>query len=277
MVSKAPAQSVSGQFIHYINEGYNALAPKWQAEIKTFIRNSQHPEGGFINRAGKPDFYYSLFGVWISQALGLEDVLENHRKFIINSKTRQKNTIDTFAFLLIQMLLLNQNTGNPSLVKLLRLAFFESRQTSFHYRLFLFMLVLDARYGNPLIFYPACPVLWLYKLPAESPCSIHAALLVTKKKVKLKTQYETKQIFSFYEEGKGFKAFRDLKEGGLLSTAVALFALKTTGADLRLLAPGCFDFIGQCYCEGAFLAGNGDSFSDLEYTFYGLLALGTLI
>jgi hypothetical protein len=277
VVSKALANSVTGQFIHYIREGYSALAPEWQAEIKTFIRNSQHPEGGFINRAGKPDFYYSLFGVWISKALGLEDVLENHRKFIIASEGRHKDTVDTFAYLLIMMLLFGQNSGKPSLVKLLRLAFFESRQTSFHYRLFLFMLVLDARYRNPLIWYPARPVLWFYRLPADSPCSIHAALLFLKKRVKLKSQHETGQLLSFYKEGLGFKAFPELEEGDLLSTAVALFALKTAGSDLRLLAPGCFDFIEKCYSDGAFLAGNGDNYRDLEYTFYGLLALGTLV
>jgi len=63
----------------------------------------------------------------------------------------------------------------------------------------------------------------------------------------------------------------------LLSTAVASFALKTANSDLRLVRPACLKLIEQNYSNGAFLAGNGDKMRDLEYTFYGLLALGVLI
>jgi hypothetical protein len=275
--NKASGHSVSSQFIYFIKKGYHALAPEWQTEITSFIRNSQHREGGFVNRGGKPDFYYSLFGVWLSKSLDLEDVLENHKKFILANETRQKNTVDTFGILLTRILLFPKESRKPSLVKLLNLAFNQGRQTSFYYRLFLFMLVVNARYHSPLFWYPARSVLWFYTLPPESPCSLHAALLVLRKRVNLKTECETGQLLSFFEEGKGFKAFHALEEADLLSTAVALFALKTAGSDLRLLAPGCFDFIELCYSDGAFLAGNGDNFRDLEYTFYGLLALGTLV
>jgi hypothetical protein len=275
--SKALAHSVSGQFIYFIRKGYQALAPERQAEIKNFIMNSQHREGGFVNRAGSPDMYYSLFGVWLAISIEMDDILDNHKNFIIANEDKHKNTVDTFAFLLIRILLNEPDYKKPSLLKLLRLAFIESRQTSLFYRLFLFMLVVDSRYRSSLFWYPARPVLWFYTLPDESPCSLHAAILVIRKKVKLKSELEAGQLLSFFEEGKGFKAYQALEEADLLSTAVALFALKTAGSDLRLLAPGCFDFIEQCYSDGAFLAGNGDNYRDLEYTFYGLLALGTLV
>jgi len=275
--SKALANSVSGQFIYFIRKGYQALAPEWQAEVKNFIRSCQHREGGFVNRAGNPDIYYSLFGVWLAKSIEMDDILDNHKHFITASEGKQKNTVDTFAILLIRILIHETDRGKYSLVKLLQLAFFKSRQTSLFYRLFLFMLVVDARYHSSWFWYPARPVLWFYTLPEESPCSIHAALLVIKKKVKLKSEPEAGRLLSFYEEGKGFKAYQALEEADLLSTAVAMFALRTAGSDLRLLAPGCFDFIEQCYSDGAFLAGNGDNCRDLEYTFYGLLALGTLV
>ena len=62
----------------------------------------------------------------------------------------------------------------------------------------------------------------------------------------------------------------------MLSTAVALFALNYAESDLRLLKPACLDFIQQNFADGAFLSGDGDQTADLEYTFYGLLALGVL-
>jgi hypothetical protein len=63
----------------------------------------------------------------------------------------------------------------------------------------------------------------------------------------------------------------------MLSTGVALFVLKETGYDLRMIKPGCLDFIQENYSAGAFLSGDGDVTKDLEYTFYGLLALGSLL
>ena len=62
-----------------------------------------------------------------------------------------------------------------------------------------------------------------------------------------------------------------------LSTAVALFVLRETAYDMRMITPVCLDFVQQNYDDGAFLSGDGDATRDLEYTFYGLLALGTLI
>jgi hypothetical protein len=87
---------------------------------------------------------------------------------------------------------------------------------------------------------------------------------------------EQELLKSFACETGGFKAFAHLNNADMLSTAVALFALNFAGSDLRLLKPACLDFIQQNYAEGAFLSGDGDTTIDVEYTFYGLLALGVL-
>ena len=44
-----------------------------------------------------------------------------------------------------------------------------------------------------------------------------------------------------------------------------------------MIKPGCLEFVGANYSDGSFLSGDGDLTKDLEYTFYGLLALGALI
>ncbi|MCA1758796.1 MAG: hypothetical protein LC658_03420, partial [Bacteroidales bacterium] len=150
-------------------------------------------------------------------------------------------------------------------------------KVSIFYRLFLFLLAFDALYRNKTIYFFARPLLSFYSPPAESPCSIHAAISVARQKAGLDNKKEMKLLLSFFEEGKGFKTFRETDEPDLLSTAVALFALKFAGADLRLVTPTCLELIQQNYSSGAFLAGNGDEMRDLEYTFYGLLALGTLV
>lgn len=81
---------------------------------------------------------------------------------------------------------------------------------------------------------------------------------------------------SFYKGGGGFSAFQDAPLPDLLSTAVALFALRFTGCDLRNIRPECFEFINNAYSNGGFSAGEYDLQTDVEYTFYGLLALGAL-
>ena len=63
----------------------------------------------------------------------------------------------------------------------------------------------------------------------------------------------------------------------LLSTAVALHALAGMGFDLAPIKEDCLDYVDSLWVnKGAFYGNWGDDHLDLEYTFYGLLALGHL-
>jgi len=253
------------------------LGKKNQRELTAFVKASQHFGGGFTDRAGNPDLYYSLFGVLLASAMDMTGTLETHKQFIKQKLIQNKNPVDDFVVMLIQDLLFGNEYNRPSFYKILKLAFGKNRGTSFFYRLFLFLLVTDAFYSKKVTGIFARLGLIFYTPPAESPCSVFAAYTVVRVKANMKTQKEKRKLFSFYEETKGFKAFSEASEADMLSTAVALFALKTTDADLRMVAPGCLDFIQQNYDNGAFLSGTGDKGRDLEYTFYALMALGTLV
>ena len=110
----------------------------------------------------------------------------------------------------------------------------------------------------------------------HSPCSEVAARVFLQKMMNQERLEDQVLLKSFACETGGFKAFAHLNNADMLSTAVALFALSYSGCDLRLLKPVCLDFIGQNFSDGAFLSGDGDPTADVEYTFYGLLALGVL-
>jgi hypothetical protein len=110
----------------------------------------------------------------------------------------------------------------------------------------------------------------------HSPCSEIAAKVFLLKMLNQDGLKEQQLLSSFALASGGFKAFTHLRNADMLSTAVALFALTYAGHDVRLLLPSCLDFIEQNYAEGAFLSGDGDSTADVEYTFYGLLALGVM-
>jgi len=64
----------------------------------------------------------------------------------------------------------------------------------------------------------------------------------------------------------------------LLSTAVAVYALRRTGMDHKINRRSCLGFVEAHWNEdGGFQASLIDSATDVEYTFYGLLALGALL
>lgn len=264
------------RLIEFVQKGYTILDGNSQKEVKEFVGSCQHPDGGFVDRASHPDLYYSLFGVWLSAAIDLNHTSRNYKSFIDNELNKKSGPVDVFSAVLIQKLLLENRFRKPSVFKLLKMTFFQGNQTNISYRFFLFFLAVDAMYSNRLIHIFGFPVLTFYSPPPGSPCSVHAAVAVARYKVGLQTELQSKMLLSFFED-KGFKSFRGVREPDMLSTAVALFALNTIGADLRMVTPECLDFIQQNYSTGAFLAGNGDEVRDLEYTFYGLLALGTLV
>lgn len=277
MSSKSSGIPIVYQFIGLVQKGFATLDAESQSEVKEFVQSCQHSGGGFTNRAGRPDLYYSLFGVWLSNAIGLKKALEDHRRFILENAGTYKEPVDAFADILIREILFEDEFKKPSKLKLIKMALQEAGTMSVFYRLFLFLLAFDALYGKKTIHFFASPLLLFYSPSAESPCSVHAAMLVARQKAGLSIKKEVKIILSYFEEGKGFKTFRETDEPDLLSTAVALFALKFAGFDTRLVTPSCLELIQQNYSAGAFLAGNGDEMRDLEYTFYGLLALGTLV
>jgi hypothetical protein len=275
--SKSSDISIYHQFIGFVLKGFATLDATSQVEVKKFIQSCQHSGGGFTNRAGRPELYYSLFGVWLAEAIGLEKNLKNHKRFILENAKVQKEPVDAFAEILIRKILFKNEFKKPSKLRLFKMVSQNAGKVSIFYRLFLFLLAFDALYRNKGFYFFARPILSFYSPSAESPCSIQAAVVVARQKTGLSIKKEAKILLSFFEEGKGFKAFREVDEPDLLSTAVALFALKFSGADLRLVTPTCLELIQQNYSSGAFLAGNGDEMRDLEYTFYGLLALGTLV
>jgi len=75
----------------------------------------------------------------------------------------------------------------------------------------------------------------------------------------------------------GFFAVPGAPIPDLLSTATALHALSCTGVSLDLLREPCLDFVRSLWTgDGAFAGSWADPTPDCEYTYYGLLALGHL-
>jgi prenyltransferase beta subunit len=83
-------------------------------------------------------------------------------------------------------------------------------------------------------------------------------------------------LLARFREG-GFFASPDAPVPDLLSTATALHALSSLHASIDGIRERCLDFVDSLWTsQGAFYGTWADDVPDCEYTFYGLLALGHL-
>jgi len=290
------------QMIVLLRKAVNILDEQGRAEVLQFTLSQQNPDGGFRDRGGRSDLYYSLFGLLILKgARGGEKgagsrkqrsnfTLESNPELIDESILKLKQFADHQAtteitgfierccLVLIQKELKARRFLRIQSLWSLGKSFLKERHSiNLSYRSFVLFLTLDAVFPFPLIFKEMAKRMLAHTtVDQHSPCSEIAAKVFIHKMLNQDGPHEQKLLASFAFASGGFKAFAHLNNADMLSTAVALFALTYSGHDIRLLMPSCLDFIEQNYSEGAFLSGDGDLTADVEYTFYGLLALGVL-
>ena len=291
-MSKTPHTPFYLQITNLLQKAIALLDEQGREEVLQFILGNQHADGGFKDRGGKSDLYYSLFGLLLLKALkdrekgeigiDMQPVAASINQ--LKQFTQAQVTLPVRGFIERCCLVLLQKELKSG--KLSRLKSFGSLSRSFwkerasinlSYRSFVLFLTLDAVLPfSAIINRPAQKMVSQNIVNEHSPCSEIAAKVFINSMTGKRNISETDLLCSFACPSGGFKAFTHLNHADLLSTAVALFALQYSGADLRLLKPSMLDFIQSNYSEGAFLSGDGDLTADVEYTFYGLLALGVL-
>jgi len=290
------------QMIVLIRKALNILDEQGRAEVLQFTLTQQNPDGGFRDRGGRSDLYYSLFGLFILKgAVGKRQVagarkqknsiaLESYPKLVDEAILKLKQFADSqtpsqvpgfierCCLLLLQKELKSRRFSRFRTIWSMGRSFFKERESvNLSYRSFILFLTLDAIFPFPEIIKSISKrMLTHIAVDQHSPCSEIAAKVFLLKLLHQDGANEQKLLTSLACESGGFKAFAHLNNADMLSTAVALFALTYAEHDIRLLMPSCLDFIEQNYSEGAFLSGDGDQTADVEYTFYGLLALGVL-
>ena len=281
-----------------LRNALNLLDEQGREDVLKFLISQQNPDGGFQDRGGQSDLYYSLFGGLMLRAaeretedrrLKTEDLLsvrETVEGAILKLKqfiTRQSNSevpgfIEKCCLALLQKeFKTGRNSQLKALISLGKSFWKERHSINISYRSFVLFLTLDAVLPlRRILKFGAKSMLRRSTIDQHSPCSEVAARVFLQKMMNQERLEDQVLLKSFACETGGFKAFAHLNNADMLSTAVALFALSYSGCDLRLLKPVCLDFIGQNFSDGAFLSGDGDPTADVEYTFYGLLALGVL-
>lgn len=282
--------------IEKIRNAFALLDEQGREEVLNFLISQQNPDGGFQDRGGRSDLYYSLFGGMMLKALITEPGIRNPKikatlpelvegaelklkQFIVGqSNSEVPGFIEKCCLVLLQKELRTGRASRTIAFFSLGKSFWKERHSiNLSYRSFVMFLTLDAILPlSHFLKIGAKKMLARTAVDEYSPCSEVAAKVFLQKMIKQEGPKEQDLLKSFTCETGGFKAFAHLKNADMLSTAVALFALNYSGSDLRLLKPACLVFIQQNFVDGAFLSGDGDQTRDVEYTFYGLLALGVL-
>lgn len=245
-------------------------------DLKNYVVGRMHPSGGFKDRAGKPDLYYTLFGVFLAEALELHEVLNTTRLYVENEiKRHEPEGVHLHCASILASKLSDDKLLKRDLRKKIRTDLYCSPGKHQAYGLFI----------NLLAFYYSGDYIGLFKTGRQMknlsgnetlPSTVIAALTVLQHTFGKKTADLIIRLQDFYDGSGGFRAVKTAPVPDLLSTAATLFAFYFTGQDLRSVKPDCLNFIDSLYHEGGFGANIPDPEPDIEYTFYGMLALGSL-
>jgi len=252
------------------------LGPDTLEEMRAFVRGQQTASGGFADRGGKCDLYYSLFGLFVSEALGMHEVVPSLKKYVQEVAMKGKlEGIHWHCAVILYVKLFGVGAVPPTLRPRPKAMGDQewSRQSSY----FLFINLLTFYYTEDYWrLYQTQRALRKIKPEAEMPCPVTAANLVLQHSFEIPTNLLVDKLISFYRKDGSFSAVKQAPVGDLLSTGVALYSLNFIRHDLRILKPDCLEFVDSLYSEGGFCATLLDQGADVEYTFYGLLALGAL-
>jgi prenyltransferase beta subunit len=246
------------------------------SEIKIFVIKQQTTEGGFADKGGTCDIYYSLFGYYIAEAMEINEVMPLFREYIKNIvQTNNLKGVYLTCAIIIYSKLCGYETLPRALQRKVSGSTLKRENQSELYNDFINLLAYYYSEDYSAI-YSVKRKMKTGKPYAEFPCSVTAANLIIRDIFGNTTEELISRLKSFYREEGSFSAVKLAPVGDLLSTGVALYALKFVNSDFRIIKPFCFNYIDSLYSDGGFCATTLDTDPDLEYTFYGLLALGAL-
>jgi hypothetical protein len=281
------------------------LAPKLLGSatenIESFIRSRQAENGGFCNRVGNPDLYYTIFAIGCLQALQVQVDLEKHREYLQTLPTPDKLDFVHLASFARAWSVLPDGASLPLRDQILHhLEKYRAKDGGYHNAIE--NAPTGTAYGNFLALGTyqdlGCEIPNLAQyieclhnliLPDGSFANgrgISAGLTTTTAGA-VATLHNLNQpipattkdwlLSRFYPADGGFFAAEEAPVPDLLSTATALHALVTLQADLSPIKEATLDFLDSLWSsKGGFHGNWTDEDLDPEYTYYGLLSLGHL-
>ena len=280
------------------------LAPRLLGESRElcldFVARQRHPEGGFRNRAGDPDLYYTVFGCDCLIALRADVPVAPLVAFLAPlGEGEGLDFVHLCCLARVWAALPREVRPAATLARIAaRLASFRAADGGFapapgaaHGSVYAAFLALGA-YQDCGAALPE-PERLLASLAdlraadggfANQPASREGVTTATAAAVMLLRHLEGSApaelaewlLARHYPRG-GFFASPSAPAPDLLSTATALHALAALHVPLDPIREPCLDFLDSLWCNrGGFYGHWADDALDCEYLFYALLALGHL-
>jgi prenyltransferase beta subunit len=279
------------------------LAPKLLGDstdlVAEFVRGRLRADGGFSNRAGDSDLYYTVFGLQALLALRVDLPVESSAAYLRGFGTGEELDLVHLSCLAGCWAMMPVSALAPATrdAILARVELYRTDDGGYHasrdaahgtaYHAFLAMGACQDLGAMPP--YPDRVAASLGALASadgafangpgrprgSTPATAAAVTLIRHLDMPASPALAAWLLARCYEGG--FFASPDAPVPDLLSTATALHALSSLHTPIDGIREACLDFVDSLWTsQGAFFGSWADDVPDCEYTFYGLLALGHL-
>jgi hypothetical protein len=270
------------------------LAPQQLGEsrdlVAAFLNSRLNPDGGFQNRSGDSDLYYTVFG--LEGLIALQESLPRDRVASFLGKFADGEGLDLVHLCCLARcwaMVSRDLSAVPIRELLTRLEKHRSldggyaqapgaTQGTFYAAFLVFGAYQDLRTSlpEPERLLSALTALRLGDPDGITTVTAAAVMLLRALNGPIDPHLGMWLLDRCHPSG-GFLATRTAPIPDLLSTATALHALTALHAPLAGLHDVCLDFVDSLWTNrGGFYGSWVDDALDCEYTYYGLLALGHL-
>jgi len=257
--------------------GVRLLDPDAIGRIARFIDSCRCPEGGYRGRSTTSDLYYTQFALAAAKAMGLPPSADDADFVARFAAGADLDFVHLTALGRCRVML--ADLGMPLAASQEPVASLDSfRAAAGGYS-----RIPDATMGTPydtfLAAMAGAPLsaasAKFASLPADSPTPVLAAALSLAAALGISPAPEiVPTLLRRTAADGGFHAVTGCPQPDLLSTAVALFALRLAGTEVPALSRHLAFVVSLWNDDGGFSGAPADAASDCEYTFYALLALG---
>ncbi|WP_430816350.1 prenyltransferase/squalene oxidase repeat-containing protein [Carboxylicivirga sp. RSCT41] len=289
-------QSISANILDTLKSGKDQLGSEAIDHLSAFVQSQLLQDHSFMNKSGESDLYYTSFGWMLCLVLGIHLDTDKMTGYLSCQHEHDLDLIHYAAFKRCELILYMHKKGRAltwlktrSKQHVKDLNDFKQvphQDTRAPYTQFIWTSLLEDT-GNKLTEKSKIEKdLEQYRHETGGFMNVSdghtattnattAALAVLGQISQVKQEKAISYLNSMQDATGGYKAAPSAPVPDLLSTATALFALKSCNEKPDYPA---LEFIEAHWAEsGGFIATLLDEKSDVEYCFYGLLALGSAL
>jgi prenyltransferase beta subunit len=294
-------QSHSLESFQVLCQSRSKLTASATEKIRQFLKSQRAPEGGFFNRKGEVDLYYTFFGLINSIVLDLDLPVHQLKQYFdrfdydtlsmvhLTCLVKCRAILQVFKGIPLDQTEINRYTQAILKFRTSNGSFsYDGQGQGFPYAAFIALnfyqdlgqpIDQQERLLSALEEYRTAD--GAYRNPAATQqgmlLSTVAALQVIRHLSDRIDEQALSWIKSQYQPVGGFTASAANPLPDMLSTAVALFTWAVCGESLASIRQPVGNFVDDHWDScGGFRATVLDDICDCEYTYYGLLALGAL-